>query len=71
MSQQLDATLVRTLVDGVHPSLASHLQVLNIPTLDDAPHKLINDSSIILQQLKYIRPSTLKYIRQFKNHRFP
>lgn len=50
---QLDATLVRTFVHGVHPTLGAHLQVLKIQNLNDARSKLINDCSIILTQLKH------------------
>lgn len=50
---QLNATLVNTFVHGVHPTLGSHLQVLQVQDLDDARNKLINDCSIVLQQLRY------------------
>lgn len=53
LTDQLNATLVRTLIHGVHPSLGSHLQVLQIQDLEDARSKLINDCSIILDNLKY------------------
>lgn len=53
LTQQLNATLVRSSVHGVLPSLGSHLQVLKINDLDEASNSLINDCSIILQQLKY------------------
>ncbi|XP_039287509.1 uncharacterized protein LOC120352068 [Nilaparvata lugens] len=52
---QLNATLVNTFVHGVHPTLGSHLQVLQIQNLDDARSKLINDCSIVLNQLNLNR----------------
>lgn len=51
LQRQLDATLVRTLQHGVHPTLGAHLQVLGIRNLEDARSKLINDCSIVLEQL--------------------
>ncbi|RZF38379.1 hypothetical protein LSTR_LSTR015087 [Laodelphax striatellus] len=56
---QLNATLVNTFVHGVHPTLGSHLQVLQIQNLDDARSKLINDCSIVLQQLNLNRTTDL------------
>lgn len=53
LTRQLNATLIRTLTHGVHPTLGSHLQLLQIKTLKDARNKLINDCSIVLQQLKF------------------
>lgn len=53
LMRQLNATLTRTLIHGVHPVLGSHLQILQIQNLDDARHKLINDCSIVLRNLNF------------------
>lgn len=62
LTEQLDATLVRTLLHGIHPTLGSHLQVLQPKNLEDARTKLINDCSIVLEQLRY--NSTLDVINK-------
>lgn len=53
LTEQLNTTIIRTLVHGVHPQLGAHLQVLGPKDLDEARSMLINNCNIVLQQLRF------------------